>query len=248
MFFPRLRRHAKWMFLLLALAFALGFVGFGVGAGGVGFGDILKGSGSGSGVPSVSAAQKEVADNPKSAQAFRDLANAYQAKSDTTGAIGALEGYSSLKPRDTSVLRELAALYLTQATDAQQRGQILQYRQQYLAPASMLPAAYQLGKTTFTPDAITNAISSGYDSQISAAYTEAQDAATKSVAAYKKIVVIQPKDPAVRLELGQAAQSAGDSKTAIAAYKAFVRLAPEDPTVPEVKRLLKKLRAAGITG
>ena len=31
MFFPRLRRHAKWMFLLLALAFALGFVGFGVG-------------------------------------------------------------------------------------------------------------------------------------------------------------------------------------------------------------------------
>jgi hypothetical protein len=31
MFFPRLRRHAKWMFLFLALVFALGFVGFGVG-------------------------------------------------------------------------------------------------------------------------------------------------------------------------------------------------------------------------
>ena len=30
MFFPRLRRHAKWMFLFLALAFGLGFVGFGV--------------------------------------------------------------------------------------------------------------------------------------------------------------------------------------------------------------------------
>ena len=248
MFFPRLRRHAKWMFLLLALAFALGFVGFGVGAGGVGFGDILKGSGGGSGVPSVSAAQKEVSDNPKSPQAFRDLANAYQAKGDTDGAIGALEGYSSLKPKDTGVLRELGALYLTKASNAQQQGQILQYRQQYFAPGSMLAAAYQLGTKPFNPDPITNAVSSGYDTQISAAYSEAQDAANKAVAAYKKIVAAQPKDPAVRLELGQAAQGAGDTATAIAAYKAFVRLAPEDPTVPEVKRLLKQLQKSGTAG
>ena len=32
MFFPRLRRHAKWMFLFLALALGLGFVLFGIGA------------------------------------------------------------------------------------------------------------------------------------------------------------------------------------------------------------------------
>jgi len=42
MFFPKLRRNAKWVFLFLALVFALGFVGFGVGAGGVGFGVVLK--------------------------------------------------------------------------------------------------------------------------------------------------------------------------------------------------------------
>ena len=54
MFFPRLRRHAKWMFLFLALAFGLGFVGFGVGAGGVGVGDIFRGAGGASGVPSIS--------------------------------------------------------------------------------------------------------------------------------------------------------------------------------------------------
>jgi hypothetical protein len=42
MFFPRLRRHAKWMFVLLALVFGLGFVLFGVGAGGVGVGDIFR--------------------------------------------------------------------------------------------------------------------------------------------------------------------------------------------------------------
>ena len=45
MFFPRLRRHAKWMFVFLALVFALGFVGFGVGAGGTGIGDIFRNSG-----------------------------------------------------------------------------------------------------------------------------------------------------------------------------------------------------------
>ena len=72
MFFPRLRRHAKWMFLLLALAFGLGFVGFGVGAGGVGVGDIFRGAGTGSGIPSVSEAEKRVSENPKDPQAFRD--------------------------------------------------------------------------------------------------------------------------------------------------------------------------------
>src|SRR5438093_9739819 len=71
MFFPRLRRHAKWMFLFLALVFGLGFVGFGVGAGGVGFGDILKSGGGGQ--PSISKAEQKTLDNPKDAQAFKDL-------------------------------------------------------------------------------------------------------------------------------------------------------------------------------
>jgi tetratricopeptide (TPR) repeat protein len=247
MFFPRLRRHAKWMFLLLAIAFALGFVGFGVGAGGVGFGDILKGS-SGSGVPSVSEAQKKVAENPKSPQAFRELANAYQAKGDTAGAIDALESYSSLRPKNTDVLRELAGLYLTKASDARQRAQILQYRQQFLAPGAMLASAFQLGDKVFNPDPITNAISSGYDDQISAAYGEVQDASAKAVSAYQRIVTVRPKDPAIRLELGQAAQAANDKATAIAAYEAFLKLAPDDPTAPEVERLLKQLRGSTSSG
>ena len=35
LFFSRLRRHAKWMFVLLAAVFAVGFVAFGVGLGGL---------------------------------------------------------------------------------------------------------------------------------------------------------------------------------------------------------------------
>src|SRR2546429_7909249 len=44
MFFPRLRRQAKWVFLLLAVIFAGGFVFFGVGSGSTGLGDLLRGN------------------------------------------------------------------------------------------------------------------------------------------------------------------------------------------------------------
>ncbi len=44
MFFPKLRRQAKWVFVFLALSFAVGFVVFGVGSdGGAGLGDLLQG-------------------------------------------------------------------------------------------------------------------------------------------------------------------------------------------------------------
>ena len=112
MFFPRLRRHAKWMFLFLALAFGLGFVGFGVGAGGVGVGDVFRDAAGGSGVPSISDSEQKVLDNPKDAQAFKDLATAYQAEGDIDQAVEAMASYTALKPKDTDALRELAALYL----------------------------------------------------------------------------------------------------------------------------------------
>src|SRR6187551_3383171 len=63
MFFPRLRRHAKWMFVFLALVFGLGFVVFGVGAGGTGIGDIFRDQGTSSG-QSVSDARKNAAEHP----------------------------------------------------------------------------------------------------------------------------------------------------------------------------------------
>ena len=82
MFFPRLRKQAKWMFILLALVFAVGFVGFGVGSGSTGIGDLfngklfgLGGNGSASGA-SVGKAQKEIRQHPNQAKGYRDLATA----------------------------------------------------------------------------------------------------------------------------------------------------------------------------
>ncbi len=248
MFFPRLRRHAKWMFLFLALAVGLGFVGFGVGAGGIGIGDVFRDSAGGTGVPSISDSEQKVLDNPKDAQAFKDLATAHQAEGNLDDAIEAMQSYIALKPKDTDGLRELAALYLQQASAAQERAQIYQYRSDYLAPGSIRDTIFQLNGSPLTPDPITNAVSTAYDREISAAASQIQTASVQAVEAYRRITEIQPKDPTVQLELAQAAQSANDTATVIAAYEAFLKLAPDDPTAPEVRRILKQYKQFGQTG
>jgi tetratricopeptide (TPR) repeat protein len=248
MFFPRLRRHAKWMFLFLALVFALGFVGFGVGAGGIGFGDVIKNAAGGAGQPSISKAEQATLDNPKDAQAFKDLSTAYQAAGQTDNAIEALTSYTQLRPKDTDALRELAALYLQKASAAQDRAQIFQTRSAYLAPGGIRDTIFQLGGSPLTPDPITNAVSTGYEAEISAASSEAQTASAQAVEQYRRIAQLRPKDPSVQLELASAAQTGGDVATTIAAYKAFLKLAPNDPTAPEVRQLLKRLEKFSSSG
>ena len=235
------------MFLFLALALGLGFVLFGIGAGGIGLGNLAEGGGA-SGVPSVSDAEKRVLDNPKEAAAFRDLATAHQAAGNTDEAVEAMTSFIALKPRNTDALRELAALYLQQASTAQERAQIYQMRSDYLAPGSIRDTIFQLRGSPLAPDPITNAVSTSYDQQISAAASEIQTAAAQAVEQYRRIAEIQPKDPTVQLELAQAAQSANDTATVIAAYEAFLKLAPDDPTAPEVRRILEQYKQFGQSG
>ncbi len=249
MFFPRLRRHAKWVFLFLAVAFGLGFVGFGVGAGGIGFGDVLRGTGGSSGVPSASDAQKRIDENPKDAQAFRDLATALQTDEKTDAAIEALESFVALRPKDVAALRDLAGLYLTQATDAQRRAQLAELRASYLATGATVAGFIQLGGKPLDVDPISSAVSSVISEGSSAAFADTQEAAGKYIDTYKRIAAAATSKPDGQIELAQAAEQIGDLSTAIVAYETFLDLAPEDPTAPDVKRRLKQLRAqAGSTG
>ena len=248
MFFPRLRRHAKWMFLFLALAFGLGFVGFGVGAGGIGIGDVFRDAAGGTGVPSISDSEQRVLENPKDAQAFRDLATAHQAAGNTDEAVEALQSFIQLRPKNTDALRELAALYLQQASAAQERAQIYQTRAAYLAPGTIRDTVFSLGDTPLDPDPITSAVSSRYEQEIQAAASEIQTASAQAVEQYKKIAALQPNDPTVQLELAQAAQSANDTATIVAAYEKFLKLAPNDPTAPEVRRILKQYKQFSQSG
>jgi len=245
MFFPKLRRNAKWVFLFLAVAFGLGFVGFGVGAGGVGIGDVFRGAAGDSGIPSASKARERINENPKDAKAFRDLATALQAEADTSGAIEALESFVALRPKDADTLRELAALYLVRVGEAQQRYQIAEARTAFLGPGASVYQSIDLGGRPLDLDPISNAVTTVMSRESNAALTEAQEAATNSVETYRKIVALTPNDPTVRLELGEAARNAGDLATAIGAYEKYLDLVPaNDPTAREVRRLVKELRAA----
>jgi tetratricopeptide (TPR) repeat protein len=242
MFFPRLRRQAKWMFLFLALVFGLGFVGFGVGAGGIGLGNVFQGVAD-SGVPSVSDAEKEASENPSDPQAFRKLATAHQADGNTDGAIEALERMVLLRPKNVDALRELAGLYLAKAGEAQTRASEANLRAAYLAPGTSVANSITVDGKPIDPDPITTALSTRLSTIVSTELGAAQQASASAVATYEKIVAARPRDPSVLLELGQAAEGASDTATAIEAYEKFLRLAPTDPTAPEVRRLLKELRA-----
>ena len=246
MFFPKLRRHAKWMFLFLALVFGLGFVGFGVGAGGIGVGNIFQGSGN-SGLPSISAAEKRVSENPRDAQAFRDLATAHQAEGNTDEAIEALQSFVGLRPKNVDALRELAALYLAKTSEAQQEANNANIRAAYTVPGATIASTIVIGGQPLEADPISSAVNARLSEAVNAALSEAQSASVQAVETYRRIAQASPREPSVQLELAQAAQNAGDSATAIAAYEKFVKIAPDDPTVPEVKRLIKELKASQTT-
>src|SRR6266550_2800274 len=117
MFFPRLRRQAKWVFLLLAVIFAGGFVFFGVGSGSTGLGDLLRGNfnifGSNSGSTNSSAvksALKKTQAHPKDPNAWNDLATAYQTDGKLTESNAALEHVLKLKPNDVNTRCHYAQL------------------------------------------------------------------------------------------------------------------------------------------
>src|SRR5436190_14898440 len=123
MFFPRLRRQAKWVFVFLAFVFAAGFVFFGVGSGSTGIGDLLRGNfnifggGGGSSQSSgVKKALKQTEQNPKHAAAWLALATAYQTDGKLDAANRAREHYLKLKPKDSGVLQQVAGYYENKAS------------------------------------------------------------------------------------------------------------------------------------
>jgi tetratricopeptide (TPR) repeat protein len=241
MFFPRLRRHAKWMFVLLALFFAFGFVLFGVGAGGVGVGDIFKGSG-GAGAESVSDARQKTEENPNDATAWRDLATAMETEGDTRGAIAALDTAIRLAPKDASAYRELAGLHLTLASQRQRDAQLAQAIAVYQAPSQSFPSLLGPSGQVVVQDPIALGVTGVVSQRINAALQDASTQAALAVDAYKRLAALEPNDPNTQLELAQAAQQTGDATTAISAYERFLKLAPDDPSATVVREQLKQLR------
>jgi tetratricopeptide (TPR) repeat protein len=247
MFFTRLRRHAKWMFVFLALVFGVGFVGFGIGANqNASIGDLLRGGGGTSdGSVSVSEARDQVKKSPKSSQAQRNLSTALQQDGQTDEAIVVLNRYLELKPKDTEALQELAGLHLGRATALARDAQEAQVRASYLTFGSTFSTPLDLGDgATLGTDPIDEAVSTLANESVTTAYTAAQASFKKAEETYDRLAAAAPRDPNVQLELAQAAQQGGDIVKAITAYEKFLKLAPDDPTAPIVKQQIAQLKAA----
>ena len=191
MFFMRLRRSTKPMFIFLALVFALSFVFLGVGSGSSGIGDLLRGNfhlfgGGGSSSTSVSGAEKRIKKNPRDAAAYRDLARAYEAKGDTTKAVDALNSYTRLRPKDTSALTELAGTYLSQADAARQQAIAAQAA---LSSSSLFTPYPTTGKlaTALGRNPITDTSTTGAQTAFTNAYQKMQSAYSAAVGAYRRV-------------------------------------------------------------
>lgn len=255
MFFPRLRRQAKWAFLLLAVMFGGGFIFFGVGAGGSGIGDyfadLLNRQPAAVGDVSLDEAKARVEERPNDAEAQLALADAAQAEGETSTAITALEAYLEIRPRDTDALQQLAGLYEIQASDAQDRAANAELESQAtLFQQELQAGAGKLGTPLFSAP-ITNELQQATTEGSTAALTQMQEAYRKEAETYRRLTVLLPEDPTMFFELGRTSQLSGDVETAIASYEHFLELAPDDPNAPIIKEQLKLLRAqqgAGIGG
>jgi tetratricopeptide (TPR) repeat protein len=245
MFFSRLRRRAKWVFLLLAVIFAGSFVFLGVGAGGSGIGDYLAdlfGGGGGTDTPSVSDARERVRENPNDLEARRELANALQADGQIAAAIPELERYTEGKPNDADALITLAALYGTRAQEQQAALQAAQigasgsgFGSEITDPTSPLAESFS--------GPITQMQQERTATRVNELILEATTTYTKQAAVWEKLTKLQPDDPNHYLQLGQAQYFAGSTDEAITAWRKFLELAPDDPNAPLIRRQIRALEA-----
>jgi tetratricopeptide (TPR) repeat protein len=248
LFFGRLRKHGKVIFVLLAGVFILSFVFLGVGSGSTGISQVLQNffTGSSAGGKSESSLQKATVEHPKSAAAWLAYANKLQQDKKLDEAAQALTTYLTLKPKDADQMRVLASIYYQRASDWYTVYSDQNNYSQTLAPtASLSPSSSSpLGQALAT---VTNPISSAVSAQtstnVSNAYEEFSSDLTQRLGVYKKLAKLEPEDASTQLILAQAASDAGDTATEIQGYKQFLKLAPNDSSAPQARKALKALLA-----
>jgi cytochrome c-type biogenesis protein CcmH/NrfG len=248
--------HAKWAFVLLALVFGLGFVFLGIGSGSNGITDALQNAfnfGKSGGGTSISSLERKTQKHPLDAQAWRDLATAYETKQRTNDAIIALSQYVGLRSKDADALAELASEYGQQANQYAQDYQATLQSASVLTPpfAAFPPAASSpFGKALNDPKALQDPISASLRAQAQSAQQTAlsnyQGAQKNAEQTYQKLVKLTPDDPNAQYQLGQAADAAADTKVALAAYRAVVKLVPQktDPLRAAADQRIKALAPA----
>jgi predicted O-linked N-acetylglucosamine transferase (SPINDLY family) len=247
MFFPRLRNQAKWAFVFLIVVFAGGFIFLGVGSGGLDLGQLMRdafGRGGSSG-PSVSEAQKKVAERPFNAPARKDLATALENKGRTSDAIAAWLAYGKLRPKDVVALRHLGDLELGQANTYFQDAQLAALQQSQAAAGNQFrPSSGKLGQALGN-DPLTSAATTQASTTYQTAVTQYQTAANQAISTYQQIVKLQPKNQEALFALAQAADTLHQNPAAVSAYKRLLKLDLDASTKAQIRARIKTLQAGG---
>ena len=246
LFFSRLRRQAKWVFVFLAVVFAGTFVFFGVGSevpGGIA--DVLQGSSASTEI-SVSEAREKVEENPNDPSALRDLSSALQREGRTQEAIPPLRRYTQERPGDLQAKSELASLYISEATRLRNQAAQAQAESQIVVPASEFapPATSPLG-SLLAREPIRQTIEQRTNERLAAVYEDMQTAFQRAQQTYAELARRSPQDASLQLQLADAAINAGDTQTALAAYRRFLELAPDDPNAPLVRQTIRQIQQQG---
>jgi predicted Zn-dependent protease len=245
MFFPKLRRQAKWMFVFLALAFGIGFVAFGIGGSGTGITDLIMQNGGSSG-PSVSDAQGKIDDG--NLAAYKELAEAYRAEGKSDEAITAGEAYVRAKPDDYVFMRTLASDYEGKA--ARQRDEASAIQEELssstgttfaIQPQSKLGQALGMGR-------IDRELTADANQKLTELYGSIESAYTSATSLYQRVARVQKDDVLLQMLLAQSAYQARKNGVAIKAYQRVCKLAPGSVDCTQAKDAILQLRTQAISG
>jgi tetratricopeptide (TPR) repeat protein len=248
MFFPKLRRQAKWMFVFLALVFAVGFLAFGIGTGGGGIGDIFQGLGNtASGGPSADAAQKKI--DKGNLAAYKDLADAYRADNKPDDAIAAGENYIRANPKDYDYIRTVASEYEGKATTLRAEAAAVQeaLTAQTGGTTFGLPQNTLLGRALGTGK-IDQELTTAANQKLTEQYSGIQTAYTRATRLYQMAAKAQPDDVLLQLLLAQAAYQAQLTSVAVKAYARVVKLAPDSAEAQQARQQIQVLKLQAQAG
>jgi cytochrome c-type biogenesis protein CcmH/NrfG len=247
LFFSRLRRHAKVVYVLLAVIFAGGFVFLGVGSGSGGIGDLLQGNFFGNGGSSTSSQisdkQKAIQQHPRDVNLYLDLAGLYQTDNKESQALAALQNAQKVAPRNVDLMNRIAGIYSAQAArEADRYNTLLTAYGQNAASPPGVDTSTELGQA-ITSDPYTQ----GLQRQLNEAYTKVTGSYTKAESVYRQAATAAKGtsgEPTALLQWASAATSANDVNGAITAYERFLKVAPDDTNAPTVRQTLAQLKAS----
>ena len=248
MFFPKLRRQAKWVFVLLALAFAVGFVVFGVGSGGgLGLNDILQGGGGGSSGPSVSDAQGKI--KKGDLVAYKELADAYRQDGKLEQAISAGEQYLKVRPKDYEYMRTVAGDYEGQASQQRDQAAVIQDEvTSSTGGTTFAPPGSSLLGRALQPGKIDTELQTAANQKLTQLYAGLQSSYARATQIYQQLAAHTPNDVLLQLLLANAALQSRNNPVALKAYRKVITLSPGSAEAEQAQQQIQYLKSQQPSG